>query len=87
VEDIPAAGQYFVPVCLVTDIPDDLVKRGIIYIMKGYGKFDDPEAGAQMPGIARNFLNDEIPEFPANLQQVGFAQFFKIRRTVDRIQQ
>ena len=48
VERFPAAGEDFVGIGLVADIPDHLVFGGVEDIMDGNGEVDRAQAGRQM---------------------------------------
>ena len=52
-ESLPASGQDFVPVSLMSDVPNDPVVGRIEDIMQGDGQFDSTEAGSQMAGVFR----------------------------------
>jgi hypothetical protein len=58
VERFPAAGEDFVGIGLVADIPDHLVVGGVEDIMDGNGEVDRAQAGRQMPAGARNDIDD-----------------------------
>jgi hypothetical protein len=45
---ITPAGQNFVWIGLVTDVPDQLVIGRVKNVVKGHREFDDAEAGAKM---------------------------------------
>ena len=51
-EGFAPAGEYLVGICLMPDVEDELVRRGVVDVVHGDYGLDRPEAGAQMPGIA-----------------------------------
>ena len=78
-EHIPSACKDFVPIGLVTHIPYDLVAGGIEDIMQRHGKFNDPEAGTQVPRIRRYHVDDELPEFIAEQDEFFGIKVFDVR--------
>ena len=59
-KNIPSAGKYLVAVCLVPDIPYNLVVRCIENIMKGNSQFNHSQAGSKMARIVTDGINDKI---------------------------
>ena len=59
-KDIPPTGENLVTVCLVSDIPDQLVNGCIEHIMQSYGQFDYTKTGTQMPFLLGNDINDKV---------------------------
>jgi hypothetical protein len=55
-------------------IPYQLIFGGIKNIVKGYCKFNHPEAGGKMASIHRNVIDDILPEFSANLIKLGVVK-------------
>ena len=60
VELIAASGQQFMCICLVSDIPDDPVLRGVKHVVKCNGKLDHSQAGTKMTWICGNNINNEL---------------------------
>ena len=58
---VAAAGDDLVGIALVADIPDDLVSRGIENPVQGQGQVDNPQVGRQVPAVARNHLDQQVP--------------------------
>ncbi len=50
-KNLSTAGKYLMSIGLVTNIPDQGIVRGVVYIMKGNRKFNDTKAGPQVPRI------------------------------------
>jgi hypothetical protein len=48
VKTIAAPGDQLVSICLVTDIPDDLIAWAVENKMQGNGQFDGSKTGGQM---------------------------------------
>jgi hypothetical protein len=71
----------------MTYIPYDLVVRGIINIMQGYGQFNNPEAGSEMAGIGTDLVNDKLSEFITDPDQIKLIQFPEIFRSVYFVEQ
>jgi len=82
-----ASRKDLVSVGLVSDIPDDLVIRCIIDIMKGDGKLYHPEAGTEVAGVAAYLVNDMLPELFTESHQVKPVEFPEVLRRVDSIEQ
>jgi hypothetical protein len=67
---VAAAGENFVRIGLVADIPDDDVARGVEDVVKSYGKFDDAEAGAEVAaGLADRARGCWAPSGPQPLNE------------------
>lgn len=65
-------------VSLVTDVPYELIFRGVENIVKGHGQFDDTEAGTEMTAVYGNIVNDKVSELFAQLHQLRLIEFLQI---------
>ena len=74
-EIVAPASENLMSVGLVTHVPNQLIVRGIIYIMECYGKFYHAQAGAKMAAIYAYHINDILAQFIAHLVQLLFADF------------
>ena len=83
---LAATGQDLVAVSLVADVPDQLVMGSIEDVMKGDGKFDDPEGGAKMTSVHGNHVDDIIPQFSGHLIQVLLRELAQILGESDGFQ-
>ena len=52
-------------------IPDDAVVRGIEDIMQGDCQFDSTQRSAQVSGVIRYDLDDELSQFVRYLRELG----------------
>ena len=66
-ENITSASQYLMSVCLVANVPNNLVKWCIKCIVQGNGQLNNSKTGTKMPWIRANNIND-----------IGFYLFLKI---------
>jgi hypothetical protein len=48
-------------ICLVANIPNQLIVRGIINIMKRYGKFNNAQAGPKMASMNADNVYNVLP--------------------------
>ena len=68
VELVPAPGDQFVGVGLVTHIPDDLVPGGIEDVMEGKGELHGAKRGGQVAAVFGAGLDDD----PADVLREDF---------------
>ena len=61
-EAVPAAGQQFVGIGLMADIPDDLIPRRIEAVVKGYGEFYGSQARRQVTTRPGNYRDYSLPD-------------------------
>ena len=71
-------------ISLVAHIPYQLIFGSIENIVKGNSKLDNAQAGAKMPGVYRDHIDNEIPYFPAQLWQLLHRHLPKVRRRIYR---
>ena len=83
VERVAAPGENFVPVGLVSHVPNDAIVGGGKHVVQRHRQFDGAEAGGQVAGILRQFVEDVGTQFAAELRQLPKAQFAQVRRAVD----
>ena len=60
VEFLPTAGEDFVAVRLVADVPHDLVFRRVEDVVQRHGQFHDPQACAEVPSFFRDHVHNEL---------------------------
>ena len=60
-EIVSSTGEYFMPIGLVANIPDELVIWRIINVMKCNRKFYHAQAGSKMTPINANNIDDILP--------------------------
>ena len=61
---IPAAGQKFMCIRLVTDIPDHLILRKVKHEMDRHSQFDGTQIRRKMTARAAHAFDQEIPYLP-----------------------
>jgi hypothetical protein len=82
-----SACQYLVSVSLMAYIPNYLVIGRIIDIVERNRQLNNTEACSEMAGIGAYFVNDKLPEFIADPDQIQLIQFPEIFRSVNFIKQ
>ena len=71
-------------VSLVSDIPHDLVLRGVEDVVQGHGQFHDAKAGAEVASFFRHHIDDELAQLVADLLQFLGLEFGpQVRRKID----
>ena len=75
---VAAAGEDFVGIALMADVPDDLVARGIEDGVQGDGEFNDAKTGAKVAAGHRDGRDGFGAEFIGQLAQVAVGQGFEI---------
>jgi hypothetical protein len=63
-----SASQYLMAVRLMTYIPNQLVVRGVENVMDGHRQLYYPQTRPKVTGMLGRLLNDEMPEFIAQLR-------------------
>jgi hypothetical protein len=86
VKKVPAAGQYFVPVSLMSHIPDKLVLGRIKYVMKCNCKFYHTQTGSEMTAENGDIVYDILPEVLTNQLKIRLIHFSQIRRISDSLE-
>ena len=69
---VAASCDQFVSIDLMTNIPDELVIRGIKDIMQGQGQLHNAEAGSKMPPGFGDCFYDFLSDFLGKNGQVSF---------------
>jgi hypothetical protein len=82
-EGFPPAGEYFMSVSLMANVPYQLVIWGIIYVVKGNGQFHHSKAGSKMTTMYTHHIDDVLPQFFTNLVQSGPVDFSKVLGNLD----
>ncbi|EKY09651.1 hypothetical protein HMPREF9120_00356 [Neisseria sp. oral taxon 020 str. F0370] len=81
-----AAGENFVGIALVADVPNQMVVRRVVNVMQGDGEFDRAEvAGEVAAGFADGF-EQEGADFAAQLRQLGGGEQAQVLRQGDVVQ-
>src|SRR5690349_1430840 len=66
---VASAGEYFVAISLVTNVPHQLVVRSVVNVMKSCCQFDHTKTGAKVTAMHTDHINDILPELITNLVQ------------------
>lgn len=75
-DTVTTAGQDLVRICLMTDIPDQMIERCIVNIVQSDRQFDDPQSGGKMAaGLA-----DTVEQVLTQLTTQGRELLFGNRR-------
>ena len=78
VEATGATGEKLVNVCLVPDIPDETVARGIEDPVQGDGQLNYSQIGGEVATGPRDFLEDESPDLLAQLVELVGGEVLKV---------
>ena len=85
-ETVAAAGENFMRIGLVADVPDQPVIRGIEDVVQGDGQLDHPQAGGEVPAGLADGGEDFGAEFVRQPGQVGDRQATQVGRGVDEVE-
>ena len=83
---ITPAGQNFVRISLVADVPDQLVIGRVKNVVKGHREFDDAEARAEMTAGDGDRVDRFSAQLIGNLLQVPCIDTAQISRTLDGVE-
>ena len=67
-------------VCLMADVPDNLVVRGVEQIMQGNSEFGGAKIRRQMSAIFRHHFQDALPHLGSELGQLRPCETLEICR-------
>ena len=84
-KSIAPAGDDFMGVCLMTNVPYKLVVLEVKHIMQRDRQFDNAEACAQMTRMLRHHFDDVLPDFAAQLRKLFRRQPLQIVRRIDLV--
>jgi len=87
VQPVAPAGEHFVRVRLVTDVPYQAVARRVVHEVQGDGELDRTEAGGEVAAAAADALNQEVAQLLGEGGQLILAQAAQVRRRFDRREQ
>ena len=85
-DTVTPAGQDFMRIDLVADIPDDLVIRCIKQVMQRDRQFDHAKTGAEMATCDRNGINGLRTQFISDLLKIFGFEFLQIGGCLDLIE-
>jgi hypothetical protein len=78
-----SAGQDFVRIALMPDIPDKLVGSDVKRSQESYGQFDYTEWSAEMPPMIRYNADYPVSDFVTELRKLIIRQGFDILGRLD----
>jgi hypothetical protein len=73
-------------VALVTDIPNQLVIRGVEHIVQGNRKLDDTQASAKMAARATHAVEQIGAQLISQLRQLIFVELAQVSRRANAIE-
>src|SRR5262249_19757028 len=86
-ELVAASRQHFVRICLVANVPEDLVARGVEQAVEGDGQLAGAEVGAEMPADLTDRVDDQLPRLLGELLELVVGELPQILRAFDRVEQ
>ena len=86
VDFVPAPGENFMWISLVTNVPDDLVTGRVEHVVQRYREFDDAESRSEMAPRYRDGTDCLGAQFIDNLLQVRFLKPPQVIGFIDTIQ-
>src|SRR5690242_3496869 len=81
-EFVAPPSEDFMPICLMANVPHKLVVGGIENVMQSHRKLNNAQAGPEMAAIHRDIVNNELPQFVAELHQLNRIQLFEVIRGI-----
>ena len=73
-----SAGQHLVRIALMRNVVDDLILRGIEYIMHGNGRFHHAEIRSEVTAVLAQTKQQSLPHFCCQCMHFVYIQFFYI---------
>ena len=83
---ILAAGEDFIGVSLMANVPHQLVLRRVEDLEQGHGQLHGAQIGRQVPARAADRLNDQLADFTRQLVQSLQAQGPQIGGAIDFVE-
>src|SRR5690349_13448042 len=83
---VAAAGQYFVGVSLMADIPDQAVSRGVEHIVQCGGQLNDAKPRAEMSAGDRNGGYRLLAQLVGDLTNLVYLEPAQIVRSADGVE-
>ena len=71
----------------MSDVPDDVVARGVEEIVQGNGEFGRSEVRRQMTTVLGHNFEDALPHLGSQLRQLRPCEPLEISRAINGIQQ
>ena len=82
-----AAGEDFVRIALVADIPDQMVFGRVVHIMQRHRQLDRAQVTGEMAARLTDGIQQKFAQFGGDLRQLFFLQTAQILRRIDNIEQ
>ena len=73
-DTVAAAGQNFVRVGLVADVPHQVIERRVVDEMQRHRQFDGTQPGGKVAAGATDAVQQVLPQLIAQLRQALFGQ-------------
>ncbi len=83
VDLVATTGQDLVRVRLVTDVPDQLIDRGLVQVVQGHGQFDHAQAGGEVAAALAHRFDEVGAQFVGDRPQFGFVERAQVIRCLD----
>src|ERR1041385_4469435 len=80
---VAAAGEDFVRVALVPDVPDQAIGWRIEQVVQGDRQLDDAQSGAEMAAGAGNGFDQVLAQLTRNVRQFALYERAQVRRAFD----
>ena len=84
---VAAAGQNFVRIGLVADVPDQPIVRRIEHVMQRNRQLDHAETGAEVTAGDRDSVDRLLPQLVGKLAQLAFFELPEVAWRFDQIEQ
>src|SRR5262249_49568422 len=83
---IAPAGENLVRVGLVTDVPDEPIRRRVEHVVKGDGELHDAQARAEVPAGQRNGMDQLRAQLVGNGAQCAALLLAQVRWDSDGVE-
>jgi hypothetical protein len=80
---VAAAGENLVGICLMTDVPHNLVPRRVEDLVEGKSQFHNSQAWTQVSAHLGDHRDDVLANLSSQLAQLFDAEWLEIVRGVD----
>src|SRR5208282_3988753 len=84
---VAPAGENFVRIGLMADVPDQPIDRRIENVVQRYSQLDHAEPGAQVAAGDRNGVDRLPPQLVRKLAQLAFFEAPEIAWNFDKVEQ
>ena len=81
-----AAGEDFVRIALMADVPNQMVFGRVVHIVQGDGQLDRAQIAGEMPAGFAYRIQQKLPQLGGDLGQLFFIQTAQILRAADGIE-